>query len=71
MNAAGHSPQRTTTQLILAWMEHARMERQIQRLRTGEHDEAHLRALEDCRTALLRMGSRRSGPAAPESGAAA
>jgi len=59
MNASHHRPERTTTQLILALKELARMERQIARLRAGTHDEAHLRALEECRAALLRIAASR------------
>ncbi len=66
MDTAARPVERTTTQLILALMELARMERQIQRLRATDHDEAHLRALEECREALLRIASRRID-ARPES----
>lgn len=56
------TPDRTTSQLILALMELARLERQIQRARATDHDEAQLRALEECRAALLRIASRRIDP---------
>lgn len=54
--------ERSTTQLILALIELARLERQIasQRARAAhEQDRAHLRALEDCRAALLRIATGR------------
>jgi hypothetical protein len=61
MNLDAETPERTTTQLILALMELARMERQIRELRArvdDEADRAQLRALEECRDTLLRIATR-------------
>jgi hypothetical protein len=61
MDLDAHVPERTTTQLILALMELARMERQIRVLRARldeDDDRAQLRALEECRDTLLRIATR-------------